>query len=934
MPNINRQPRGNSSGGQFAPDRSGIAAPTSAPTIPGSPITLGEVVDRTEHFEALYDALQASTPVRCHECGQFQSAATYHHCPHSQRAVALLQYSQLATSNVLSEATSVELYNYLVNLHNSRSPEEQRSYTLEDYKDFLNRSIQRTEGFQSSSTQETREEILATLREELTKAENGEMPDQAEIYALRNLTPTIRDHANAQNRSLSQLASDLGTIRDEVRTELHTLESEYYGGTTIAVDEEDMERAEILAPRHSTPAEKYAYAALSHRHRRLAADRALAGVQRIERNVHAGTTPHQGLSLIESGYDPRSNRLEVTIHDISTGENTTYAYTNIDAETAQSIQEIRNGVNPAEYWFNNVRGNPEYAYRNQITADLASAAPRCNVCGQFANSSHTCPIIPEAVNMRRNNTSSRWSRQNVTVTTEMGTSLDADITLPAIRELRTAFNESGVVSVGLDEFLNIPTSEGRSFARVTGAITVYRHPDTNETLFNTADTSCACRRSIDPSNLPPGDCPHVTIIQNAILARLTPTVRTARTPEEREAALRAAQERAEAAASSDWTRNEETLAEARRTWRENSEVIYSENFEAFEAAFNAAKEARANTETTYTPGRSSIPYMTENALGGFAQRGSDQAFGMEIEYEFPPSISGVDRQAAQQRIGEALYDAGLSRSRRRAGYGSSRHYGFQDTHTNSQGESNWSWEADGSVNGGELVTPAMYDEPETWQKLETAVRILRENGAIPTKKAGAHVHVGTAMYAGSPDKYTELARIMTQHEDVITRLASDPTRGTHRNNQYSRPLSAVPVQGFQSVSSARSWQGGRYRYLNLAGVNTQQEHSTGDHPEFRLFDSTLDAGAMQAQIKLSVALTHAAARNADLGGTTRGKEPLGSHGKRNKGIGRRQQQDSEHIKNDTATFRSLLDTLFTRKEDKDQLIHLFAANKWTNSNRS
>jgi hypothetical protein len=34
------------------------------------------------------------------------------------------------------------------------------------------------------------------------------------------------------------------------------------------------------------------------------------------------------------------------------------------------------------------------------------------------------------------------------------------------------------------------------------------------------------------------------------------------------------------------------------------------------------------------------------------------------------------------------------------------------------------------------------------------------------------------------------------------------------------------------------------------------------------------------------------------------------------------------LADDTATFRSLLDTLFVRKVDKDQVVSLFAHTKW------
>jgi hypothetical protein len=196
-------------------------------------------------------------------------------------------------------------------------------------------------------------------------------------------------------------------------------------------------------------------------------------------------------------------------------------------------------------------------------------------------------------------------------------------------------------------------------------------------------------------------------VRDAIQERLTPPARVraavARTPEERAAALAEAQRQAEEAAATDWTRREETLAEARRTWRSDAEVLYSEDLTGFIASYEHAIASRfANN------GVARIPYMRDNALDGMAARGSGQAFGMEIEYEFPSSMNYQERDRANREIGQELYAAGLAGSPAQQGYGSSKRRGFRDTHIDpGDGKSNWSWERDGSVSGGELVTPAM-----------------------------------------------------------------------------------------------------------------------------------------------------------------------------------------------------------------------------------
>ena len=109
----------------------------------------------------------------------------------------------------------------------------------------------------------------------------------------------------------------------------------------------------------------------------------------------------------------------------------------------------------------------------------------------------------------------------------------------------------------------------------------------------------------------------------------------------------------------------------------------------------------------------------------------------------------------------------------------------------------------------------------------------------------------------------------------------------------------------------------------------------GDNVEFRIFDATLNPGAMQAQIKLALAMTTSAARIADAGiSTNRAKEPLGSHAERAKARNSRRRMTDEEVTADTATFRSFMDTIFTRHEDKKQLTALFASTKWAKASTS
>lgn len=835
-------------------------------------------------------------------------------CRTTQAGSAFTTYARLANGGVLSDVSTLSTFHHLRHLYTSRPEDNRRVYTEEEYRALLQRQIDRTRS--NRNLDDARRESII---ERLNTAMTDTVPDQQTLYALFNLNPTVRDRGNNLNAYIRQISSETGLDTDAVTAEFNRLERGITrtrgAGDPDTYTEENIAEARRLGL--STEAGTvHAVASLRDRARRIRADRALTEPQRVVRSTLGNTATYGDLQVVEAGHDARNSRVEVVVRNTRTNEVTTHAYRGIDAEQYSTlIGQGNDGITAA--WATTIRSNPAFQYASQIEADLDSVAPRCGVCGQFANSSHGCPAIGEPRRLGRYTTNSRWSNQTV----DVGAGRTESVRLPAITEFRTAF-EAGAVRLDVNEgFSDYETDENGNrrylgYFYQRGDLLVYR--DENGAIqYNTTNLRCTCQEYRENNY----HCRHTTRLTAAVTERLTPRARAASvplTPEERERRAAEAAARAAEAAQTDWTRNEETLAEARRTWAAQAEVTYSEDFEGFESVYNAAVTARADNDGPQ------IPYMTDNALGGMATRASGQGFGMEIEYEFPP---GTDIRTANRLIGEQLYAAGLVPSPNQDGYHAAGRNGYRDTHTDANGRGTWSWERDGSVNGGEIVSPVMYDEPETWEKVAKTVEILRANGAIASKRAGAHVHVGTPHFAGDPKKYAELARLMTQHEDVMFRLSSNPERGTHRRGGYTNPLGDVPVQGFDDVGRLRNWQGGRYRVLNFAHVNVDSADSHKDHPEFRIFDSTLDAGAMQSQVKLAVAMTHAAARIADAAPTARKKEEIGAHAKRRGGTRRR--MTSDELKEDTATFRSLLDTLFTRKADKDQITSLFANTKWS-----
>ena len=396
--------------------------------------------------------------------------------------------------------------------------------------------------------------------------------------------------------------------------------------------------------------------------------------------------------------------------------------------------------------------------------------------------------------------------------------------------------------------------------------------------------------------------------------RLIDALRTGEAPAETAMPV---QRRAAAAAETELAARdaEAQAARAAAPERERDPVSYLGDPAAFQ---NEYDQARQRAER----GEPAVPYMRENATGGLGAREGGRAFGVEIEFDLPGTQA--ERAVARSAIAQELHEAGITQDPLIYGYHSGRGLdgrGYTDD------PNGWRMENDVSVTGGELVSPIMYDEPHTWQNLERACEIIRRHGGQASVRAGSHVTVSTGDYGNSVEHHNRLLNTFSAYEDTLYRLATDPQRGRHRiadGSGYCQP-NTVPAQGYQSLSDVRYRQGGHHFGLNL-------QHSNGrsnDRAEFRLWDATIDPAAIQTQIKLSLAMTEAAAHGATGSGTRR--EPLGSH-RENNPSGSRQTGASWLAT--TESFRSLVDSIFHRAADKAQVTALFAATRrWQRSRR-
>ncbi|MEV6034071.1 amidoligase family protein [Nonomuraea sp. NPDC052116] len=349
----------------------------------------------------------------------------------------------------------------------------------------------------------------------------------------------------------------------------------------------------------------------------------------------------------------------------------------------------------------------------------------------------------------------------------------------------------------------------------------------------------------------------------------------------------------------------EARTRAWQRWPDRPEVSFTGDFAAYRHAYDQAVQRAVRGEAV-------IPYMRENATASLGARDGGRGFGVEIEFELPKH----NARQALQAIARALHKAGLVADARVDNYHTMRDEGYRSGKNGGRGL--WRLEQDGTVDG-ELISPILYDESATWENLLVATEIIRAHGGTAGASTGGHVHVSTHDFDHIVENYTSLLNHGGLHTDTLFRLGHNPERESHRGVAQCKP-NRLPTEGYRSIAPVRNLNGRK------SAVNMESMKGTAkDHVEWRLWDGSLDPAVIQSRVKVSLAEVEAAFRTATLGQLPNlGRlDQLGAHAellKLDPGLDLTEQG--------SLSFRVLMDELFWRAADKEQLTALFAATRW------
>lgn len=355
-------------------------------------------------------------------------------------------------------------------------------------------------------------------------------------------------------------------------------------------------------------------------------------------------------------------------------------------------------------------------------------------------------------------------------------------------------------------------------------------------------------------------------------------------------------------------------------------VLYASDHRAFQAVYSAARTRFKNGENPLTE-----TYQTENVLPFHSE---PIPFGVEIEFDADSGYENGEWDDDEDAytdcaLAQTFYERGWTPTPQQEGY----HARYNSTSRSHRG--GWRFEHDGSVSGGEMISPILTDTPETWNTLRDVVDTIKSHGGTSSRQVGAHVHVDTTTIQDDVEKFTRLLRIFWVFEDVLFRLAANPHgTGFHRGVSYCVP-NRLQASGYEDLRTLVRTNGSHNHAINTSSVTS---YGVG-HVEMRLWDGSLDPAVIQAHIKISVAMVAAAADSSiDAILDTLIPEPRGTHRSVRREINENNRAGANLSgrawRGDTERFRQFVDMLFTRPEDKAQITTLFSMNKWSHSPRS
>lgn len=177
----------------------------------------------------------------------------------------------------------------------------------------------------------------------------------------------------------------------------------------------------------------------------------------------------------------------------------------------------------------------------------------------------------------------------------------------------------------------------------------------------------------------------------------------------------------------------------------------------------------------------------------------------------------------------------------------------------------WDIKADDSVTkenfGGEIVSPILIDNKETWGDIGNKCKYLKRKNAIATPRTGSHIHIGSQILKDNPDNIRKFLKAWELFENIIYYFSCGKDmffRPTIKN--FARPISkdlyAIrnSKRGYNEFKNYYDWYHffQKQKFNKNAGLNFRNyqgyEMNEGNTIEIRCPNGTLDAKVWQNNI--------------------------------------------------------------------------------------
>lgn len=636
----------------------------------------------------------------------------------------------------------------------------------------------------------------------------------------------------------------------------------------------------------------------------------------------------------EIGYDPITGRCEI----IKKENNKVNAYKMNDEE----YEEFAKAPDLEQYYQDNIRGNEKYQY-NSIKEEAESRQHyRCPTCGQWTSAGgHYCPVLDSkegynrdlriAVERARARAAGDY-RDIPTIiepvkiapihTTRYCIEGDEDSGIYRFRGVSRLRQDSRQYAAVMTPVSAVfPAAElGKQSANVSGNVIVEYEgrglgysilPATEPGDTREDNLKCSCEEYRKKYH-----CKHVDYLLDNMREIVNDSISYRRIAADNSVVENLLEKEHENSLQAS------TLSEKTFIPRKISLVSDEKKFNQLYNTVQKRIRKYKNNNSEYP-----IPYnKNTGALGGLCSRESGRGFGIELEYSFPLSMTEEEVATARENIGKELYSLGLTDTIEQKETGASH-----DKPPKTEHERGWSYEQDLSTGkdgealyGGEIVSPLMYDEADTWENLEKVCNVIKNNGGIASKQSGSHVHMGAGDYDHTVANYNRLLSYYGSNEDLLYRLSTNPETKTHRGRMYCNP-NRLPSTPYVEVGSAQDRHSGQVWTINMKSMSGQST----DHVEFRSFDATLNPSVLQTQVLVTAGLTAAATREKGNPRPNRSRTPLGTWSSR---------KIEERKGEETMPVRSFIDKYIPggEKDDEDnraiQILSLFAMTRWQKEN--